>query len=82
MSLQSKAGDGYLVVLNTQAALEAQEAEMTQGLCIESERAQKPPTGTVTFTVREKQGCGKKPQRQGECQEGLSCSSSHSRTGS
>ena len=54
-----------MVVLNTQAALEAQEAEMTQGLCIESERAQKPPTGTVTFTVREKQGCGKKPQGTG-----------------
>lgn len=57
----------------SQAVLEAKEAEMAQGLCLESERAQKLPWETVTFTVREKQRCDKKPGMHEEHQEGAFC---------
>lgn len=52
--LQSKAGDGYLVVPSTLAVLEARETEMTQGLRLDSESAQELPWGTMAFTAGEK----------------------------
>lgn len=61
------------VVAISQAVLEAKEAEMAQGLCLESERAQKLPWGTMTFTVRGKETCGKKPETHEERQEGVFC---------
>lgn len=57
----------------SQAVLEAKEAEMASGLCLESERAQKLPWETVTFTVREKQRCDKQPGTHEGHQEGAFC---------
>ena len=60
------------MVLSTLAVLEAKETEVTQGLCLESESAQELPWRAMTFTVREKQGCGRKAERQEEYQGGAS----------
>ena len=61
------------MVAISQEVLKAKETEMAQGLCSQSERAQKLPWGTMTFTVRGKETCGKKPETREERQEGVFC---------